>query len=54
MKVMLDNAQHTPHLDIIIDGKIVKRLDICEDGFMLNGKSLQKKDGIVIYSTKEN
>ena len=49
MRIILDNAQHTPHISFLDDnGKIVKQLSICEDGLLLDGKEVPKKDGIVL------
>lgn len=53
MKVELDNAQNTPHLDILDErGKIVTQISFCSDDILINGKPLSKfpkEDAIKIY-----
>lgn len=54
MKVELDNAQHTPHLDIMDNkGKIKVQVSFCSDGVLINDKPLADypvEDGIKIYA----
>lgn len=56
MKIVLDNAQHTPHLDFIdSDGKITAQISICKDGLLATGNipaipyCFPEKDGIVLF-----
>ena len=57
MKIILDNAQHTPHIDFIDgEGKITAQLSICKDGLLISGKDIPaiphcfpKQDGIVLF-----
>ena len=56
MKIILDNAQSTPHLDFVdSNGKITAQLSICSDGLLATGEissipyCFPKIDGIVLF-----
>lgn len=54
IRVELDNAQTTPHIDITDrKGTIQVQISLCADGVLINGKNLDsypKRDGIPLYS----
>lgn len=59
MKIILDNAQHTPHLDFIdYTGKITAQISICKNGLLATGNiptipyCFPKTDGIILYDSK--
>ena len=56
MKIILDNAQNTPHLDFVdSNGKITAQLSICADGLLITGSipaipyCFPYTDGIVLF-----
>ncbi len=56
MKIILANAQNTPHLDFIDStGKITAQLSICKDGLLASGGipaipfCFPKTDGILLF-----
>ena len=57
MRIELDNAQNTPHLDIIDDkGIIQSQISFCSDTVLIDGKKLEdfpEKDGILIYPKRK-
>ena len=60
MKIILDNAQHTPHVDFIDNqGKIIAQLSICKDGLLATGDLgilpalYPKTDGIILFETSK-
>ena len=59
MKIVLDNAQHTPHIDFIdSSGIITAQLSICKDGLMITGKipaipyCFPKTDNLILFEEK--
>lgn len=58
IKVILDNAQNTSHIDVIDKkGIICCQISFCSDGFLINGKTLKEypqQDNIVICKVKED
>ena len=56
MKIILDNNQHTPHLDFIdSNGIITGQVSICSDGLLASGNipaipyCFPRTDGIVLF-----
>ena len=56
MKIRLDNAQSTPHLDFIdSNGKITAQISVCKDGLLATGEipsipcCFPNTDGIVLF-----
>jgi len=57
MKIVLDNAQSTPHIDAVDKNGIIRlQVSFCSDGVLIDGKPLEQypeKDGIVLYPKKK-
>jgi hypothetical protein len=56
MRVILDNAQNTSHIDVIdAKGVIQLQISFCSDGVLINDKSLSDypiRDDILLYKEK--
>lgn len=57
MKIILNNAQHTPHINFIDSGgKITAQLSICKDGLLVSGEipsipfCFPRTDGIELFN----
>lgn len=57
MKIEFDNAQNTPHINIMDDNGIIQcQISFCKDEPLINGKPLSEfpeQDSIIIYDNSK-